>query len=913
MKKIAMLFLSMLLPLASSAANSTLSIEPFNIKAGETQTMLIDLNNSVQPVTMVEFYAQLPEGLSIAQEEDNPDIAGRTTWKKHTLTVKTSGNVTHFLLASSTNELISGNSGAIISVKVTAGSTFSGGTIVLSKQLITSPDLTESKPADYSFKVEPPLVLDQVAIAAKSYTRQYGDDNPVFGYEITSGAITSGKPVISCAATKDSPVGTYKIMIEEGTVSNAIVTVVSGTLTITPAPLTISAGSYTKQEGEANPTFTPTFSGFKNGETSNVLTKQPVVSCSANASSAAGTYPVTVSGAEAKNYSITYQNGTLTVTAKPQPKAEPYAVYNNGTLTFYCDTKRSSRTGTSYDLTYELEPKWAVNNKTTKVVFDSSFATARPEKTSNWFFNFDRLTSIQGLENLNTSEAKDMSSMFEECSALKELDLSHFDTHQATYMNNMFRFCSSLTKLDLSSFDTRQSGSLFRMFEGCTALKTLVLGSYFESKNNDYHSIAFIDCSSLSKVSFTGDIPASIHPAFFAGVGTAASPATLDVPKEYREHYAAKFSGIRFFGGYFKLSGDTPQPETEPYAVYNNGTLTFYYDTKRSSRAGTTYSLNEGYSYPEWKEHAEEITTIIFDVSFANARPVSTCNWFWGCHNLTDFQGIEHLNTSSVTKMNSMFRECTTLTKLDLSHFKTSNVEDMGCMFQHCRHLEELDLSSFNTEKLIDINCMFFDCQKLAIVNLSSFNTSNVKYFSNMFQYCYKLTELDLSNFNTMNASESFHNLFAWCNELANLKLGSGFVSTNDQDCSDSFKNCRKLVNVNFTGDIPATINSMFFEGVGTASNPATLDVPAEYRDHYVAKMNDSQFFGGYFKLSGDGPVPGRKGDLNDDGEVNSTDLVIMVNMIMGNTEKKDIADLNSDGQLNSTDLVMLVNIIMGE
>ncbi len=155
---------------------------------------------------------------------------------------------------------------------------------------------------------------------AKSYSRVYGEANPTFGYEVTDGSIKSGTPTITCSATKTSPVGTYDIVISKGSVSNSTVNLVKGTLTITKAPLTISAGNYTKQEGEANPTFTPTFSGFKNSETKSVLTTQPTITTTATTSSPAGTYPVTVSGAAAQNYSFTYVNGTLTVTAKPVVK-----------------------------------------------------------------------------------------------------------------------------------------------------------------------------------------------------------------------------------------------------------------------------------------------------------------------------------------------------------------------------------------------------------------------------------------------------------------------------------------------------------------------------------------------------------------------------------------------------------------
>ena len=155
---------------------------------------------------------------------------------------------------------------------------------------------------------------DAVVVTAKSYTRAYGDANPTFEYEV-SGATLVGVPEITCEATAMSPVGTYPIVVKKGSVTNYNVTYVAGTLTITKAPLSIKAGTYTKKQGERNPEFTLTYEGFKNNETKAVLTKQPTVSCNATESSAPGEYPVIVSGAEAQNYAITYVNGTLIVTA----------------------------------------------------------------------------------------------------------------------------------------------------------------------------------------------------------------------------------------------------------------------------------------------------------------------------------------------------------------------------------------------------------------------------------------------------------------------------------------------------------------------------------------------------------------------------------------------------------------------
>ena len=202
-------------------------------------------------------------------------------------------------------------------------------TDVLTKQPTISCEATEaSAPGEYPVTVSSAeaenynisytngkLVVidaDAIVIKAKSYTREYGKANPIFEYT-TEGAELKGEPVITCIANETSPVGTYPIIVSKGTVTNYNVTYVAGTLTITKAPLTIAAGTYTKKQGEPMPEFTLTYTGFKNGETENVLTKQPTVSCQATAASAPGEYPVTVSGAEAQNYKISYTNGLLIV------------------------------------------------------------------------------------------------------------------------------------------------------------------------------------------------------------------------------------------------------------------------------------------------------------------------------------------------------------------------------------------------------------------------------------------------------------------------------------------------------------------------------------------------------------------------------------------------------------------------
>lgn len=159
-------------------------------------------------------------------------------------------------------------------------------------------------------------IKEDVVITAKSYSRAYGDANPTFEYLVSGGTIASGEPIIICSATETSPVGTYDIVVSKGTVSNDNVKLEKGTLTITPAQLTVRVGNYTRQEGEDNPTFTLTYEGFKNGEDESVLTQKPTVTTTATKDSAPGDYPITVSGGTVKNYTFSYVDGKMTVTEK---------------------------------------------------------------------------------------------------------------------------------------------------------------------------------------------------------------------------------------------------------------------------------------------------------------------------------------------------------------------------------------------------------------------------------------------------------------------------------------------------------------------------------------------------------------------------------------------------------------------
>ena len=137
----------------------------------------------------------------------------------------------------------------------------------------------------------------------------------------------------------------------------------------------------------------------------------------------------------------------------------------------------------------------------------------------------------------------------------------------------------------------------------------------------------------------------------------------LSSPKAARLLLAALIC-LPFWGT--ALMAQTAQPEA--YAVFDSstGTLTFKYD---NSKPADAYLMNTGIYYPDWYDNGEDINNVVFDPSFAGARPTSCCGWFASCRNLADIEGISNLNTENVTDMRSMFSCCISLESLDISSF----------------------------------------------------------------------------------------------------------------------------------------------------------------------------------------------------------------------------------------------------
>ena len=535
-------------------------------------------------------------------------------------------------------------------------------------------------------------------------------------------------------------------------------------------------------------------------------------------------------------------------------EAESYAVFDEATntLTFKHDTNKpygafALNEGDNAPGWYKPNNDGSNANIIKKVVFDASFANARPTSCYKWFYDCTNLTTIEGIEYLNTENVTNMGWMFSNCEALTILDVSNFDTKNVTNMRYMFSICFALTTLDVSNFDTQNVTNMSNMFSDCSALTTLDL-SNFDTKNVTDMSWMFSFDTALITIYASNKF---VTTACEKGQNMFKDCTNLVGAVPYDENKRGK-EMANCTTGYFT---DIASKVAESYAVFDEATntLTFKHDTNKPAGA---FALNEGENLPGWykfddnnhSHNANIIKKVIFDASFANARPTSCYNWFYGCTDLTTIEGIEYLNTENVTNMSWMFSECSALTTLDVSNFDTKNVMEMSYMFGSCTKLKTLDVSSFNTQNVTDMNWMFSYCSVLTTLDLSNFDTKNVTDMNGMFSNCSALTTLDLSSFETQNVTD-MSRMFKSCSALTTIYASDKFVTTACEEDENMFADCTNLVGAvpydeNKVGKEMANYTTGYFtDKAATGIDAPTVsdDTAAEYYDLQGRRLNAPQ------------------------------------------------------------------------
>ena len=429
------------------------------------------------------------------------------------------------------------------------------------------------------------------------------------------------------------------------------------------------------------------------------------------------------------------------------------------------------------------------------IVFDKSFSTYTPTSLYKFFANLTKLKTITGLEYLNTEKVTNMSYMFFNCSSLTSLDVTHFNTAKVTNMNRLFAYCSSLTSLDVTHFNTAKVTNMNSMFESCSSLTSLDV-TYFNTANVTGMNNMFYSCSALTTIyasdNFVTDKVEYSYNMFYDC--TSLKGTTLEYVASKTDHNYANCGT----DGYF-----TPGCG---YAEFDNatGTLTFSYKVVKPEGA---YDLNVGTTEPGWRTHKNEIKKVVFDASFANARPTSCYYWFYECKNLANIEGIENLNTEKVTNMELMFANCSTLTSLDVTKFNTANVTTLMSMFSDCSSLKSLDVTNFDTRNVTNMFYMFNNCSGLTSLDVTKFNTAKVRNMYSMFMNCSGLKSLDVTNFDTGNVISMAY-MFYGCSALTSLDL-TNFNTAKVMDMCFMFKKCSGLTSLDLTKFNTAEVTDM--------------------------------------------------------------------------------------------------------
>ena len=604
---------------------------------------------------------------------------------------------------------------------------------------------------------------DPVAqVIADDKSREYGDDNPEFTYQVTEAEIT-GVPELTTTATKTSPVGTYPITVNKGTIVGDY-EATDGVLTIEKAPLTITAKSYSIKQGDALPELEAEYAGFKNEETKDVLTRLPVVSCDATAESAPGEYPITVSGAEAGNYEVSYVSGTLTIT-EPDPRTHEIGDVFTAPTIEGVDMK--------FKVISETEVEVYGESSSPSIDKKYSGSITIPEQVEGYSVTtigdyaflicFD-LTSVT-IPNSVTSIGE---SAFSDCSGLTSITIPNSVTTIGDYA---FSSCSGLTSIIVAlgntKYDSRNNCNA--IIE--TASNTLLYGCKKTTIPNSVTSIgdwAFYGCSGLTSVT----IPNSVMSIGNSAFRHCTSLTSVTIPN------SVTIIGGRAFSGCSALTSITI-----PNSVTSIDSSAFSGCSKLTSVALNSNAIvSKAYTYSSNIKNifGSQVTEYIIGdevTSIGNSA-------FEGCSKLSSVT----IPNSVTSIVNYAFWGCSGLTSITIGNSVTS----IGYgAFRFCSGLTSVTIP--NSVTSIG-GSAFYGCSGLTSVTIPNSVTS---IGSDAFADCSGLTSVTIGNSVTSIGSSAFKG----CSGLTSVTIGNSVTSIGDY----AFTGCSALISVT----IPNSVTSI--------------------------------------------------------------------------------------------------------
>ncbi|WP_231130274.1 BspA family leucine-rich repeat surface protein [Enterococcus gallinarum] len=190
--------------------------------------------------------------------------------------------------------------------------------------------------------------------------------------------------------------------------------------------------------------------------------------------------------------------------------------------------------------------------------------------------------------------------------------------------------------------------------------------------------------------------------------------------------------------------------------------------------------------------------------------PANSGQLFMGASNLRAIEGANKFDTSSVTHMNWMFGNASSLESLDLNQWDTSSVIDMTAMFNGTSSLKELAIENFDTSKVTNMSRMFAGTTSLEELSIGNWNTQLATTMSMMFARS-GIIHLDLNNWNTRSLED-----ISWMFQNASIRTVSvkDWNTTKVQNMTGTFQNAVAITELDLsdwtTDAIPVTMTNLF-------------------------------------------------------------------------------------------------------